>query len=65
LEAFLKSLPKFTLVIVSAKDEASKKLSKGAKKLFEGMGSKEVSKIGFRESWAFVGLKGARNMAVE
>lgn len=29
------------------------------------MGSVEISKLGFRESWAFIGLKGSKKYAVE
>jgi hypothetical protein len=42
----------------AVRDEASNKLSAKAKKFFEKMGSQQVDALGFRHSWAFIGVKG-------
>jgi len=48
LENDLSKLPNFTVIVVAVKDEASRKLSSTAKQFFEKMGSKEISRLGFR-----------------
>jgi len=45
----LKALPKFSLVCIAVKDEASRKLkSNKVIDILAGWGSKEVKKLGFR-----------------
>jgi len=56
----LKRLPKFTLVCLAVKDEASRKLRQnGVIDILAGYGSKEIKKLGFRQGWAFIGMKGS------
>lgn len=49
---------------MSCKDECSRKLSKRVKKMISYGGSKTINKLKYRESFAFVGVKGRRD-AVE
>lgn len=58
LEKDFARLPAGSIVAVACKDECSRKLSSGIKKIFTDMGSKEILKLGMREPWAFVGVKG-------
>jgi hypothetical protein len=44
--------------LAAVKDEASAKLSAHVKHFFAKMGSSNVEAFGFRESWAFIGVKG-------
>lgn len=57
----LKGLRRGSIVIASVKDEGSRKLSAEVKNIFTKWGSKEISKLGFREGFAFIGVKGQRN----
>jgi len=54
-----RELKRGSIVIVSVKDEGSKKFSDDAKALFTKIGSKDVSSLKFREGWAFIGIKGS------
>jgi hypothetical protein len=54
----VKALPEGAIILSAVKDEASKRLSAKAKKFFEKMGSQQVDALGFRHSWAFIGVKG-------
>jgi len=51
-------MPMGTVFLVAVRDEASRLLSKEVKDFFGAMGSVEVRKLGFREAWAFIGVKG-------
>lgn len=61
LVADLKGIRRGSIIIAAVKDEASKKLNDDVKALFNRMGSKEVNSLGFREGWAFIGVKGQKN----
>lgn len=53
-------LPLGAVIIVVVKDEASKRLTDAAKDVFTNMGAKEISQLGFREGWLFIGMKGSK-----
>jgi len=55
-----KNLPHASVILVGVKDEASKLLSNEVKEIFIKMGSKEINLLVTRESWAFIGVKGAK-----
>ena len=60
-DAFLKDVtatPEVTVLLVSVRDEGSKILNGKVKKFFSKMGSNDVNQLGFRHSWAFIGVKG-------
>ena len=63
LEKDFARVPAGSIIAVACKDECSKKLSAGMKKIFTDMGSKEVLKLSMREPWAFVGIKGKTTMS--
>lgn len=63
LEKDFSRLPAGAIIAVACKDECSRKLSSSMQKIFVDMGSKEVLKLGMREPWAFVGIKGKRAMS--
>jgi hypothetical protein len=48
-----------TIIVIAVRDDASEKLSVSAKEAIESLGSKEIRKLGYRDSWCFVGRKGA------
>jgi hypothetical protein len=48
---------------MACKDECSRKLTPAMKQVFSTMGSKEIWNLKFRESWAFVGIKGKKTMS--
>jgi hypothetical protein len=54
----ISEMPVGTVYLVAVRDEASNQLSLEAKEFFGKMGSSEVLKLGFRDSWAFIGVKG-------
>ena len=62
--AALAKLIKGSIVVVSVKDEASKNLSWEVKEFFEKMGSTEIRYLGWRESWAFIGVLGGNKRDV-
>lgn len=53
-----KRLPKGSVVIIAAKDESSKLLNGEAKAVVQSMGSTEIVNLGFRQGFAFIGVKG-------
>jgi hypothetical protein len=61
MAATLAAIPVGSVIIAAVKDEASKRLSQSAKDIFINMGSKEVSQLGFREGWFFIGIKGTKS----
>lgn len=50
-----------SIIIAAVRDEGSKKFTADARALFAKWGSAEVSKLGFREGWSFIGVKGQAN----
>lgn len=57
----LKGVRRGSVIIAAVKDEASKKLSSDVKELFMRWGSHEISALGYREAWGFIGVKGQAN----
>jgi len=55
-----KKLPTGAVVIIGVKDEASKKLSGDAKAVIAALGSSEIESLGFRQGFAFIGVKGQK-----
>lgn len=53
-----KKLPAGAVVVIGVRDEASKRLSGEAKDVIKAMGSKEIVNLGFRQGFAFIGVKG-------
>jgi len=60
LVADLKKVPKGSIVIAAVKDEASKRLKYGARRMFMKMGAKKIWKLGYKKGWAFIGIKGLK-----
>lgn len=60
---FKEKLPQFCIVVAAVKDEASNKLDKAVKGLFQELGSKQIKSLKFREGWSFVGVKGVKKSA--
>lgn len=56
----LASIPTGSVVIAAVKDDASNNLSNAARRVFVGMGSSAVKKLGFKKGWGFLGIKGMR-----
>ena len=54
--------PDNCIVIVAARDEASRRLSGQVKNLFRKMGSKQISGLRFREGWAFIADTGSNQV---
>lgn len=54
----VKAFPEGTIFMVGVRDEASTKMTEKVKKFFRKMGSSHVDQLGFRHSWAFIGVKG-------
>ena len=60
----LADLPKDMIVAVGVADDGSTNLDYKAKLILGTMGS-SVASLGFRESWAFIGVKGEASQVVE
>lgn len=61
----LGKLTKGAIIAVACKDECARYLDKNTKQTFAWHGSKYISVLKQRESFAFIGRKGFRNSAVE
>lgn len=60
-DALLKDLtatPEGTVLLVSVRDEASRRLNSNVKKFFSKMGSSAINTLAHRHSWAFIGVRG-------
>ncbi|CAN2387546.1 insulin secretion, partial [Pristimantis euphronides] len=55
---FINKIPSRSLILVASYDDAATKLSEDAKKVFEGLGSKEIRNLKFRSQWVFLSSKG-------
>jgi len=55
-----KKLPTGAIVVIGVKDDASKKLSGDAKAVIAALGSSEIENLGFRQGFAFIGVKGQK-----
>ncbi|TKS72915.1 Protein FAM3C [Collichthys lucidus] len=56
---FLKSIDKGSVVLIATYDEPASKLNDEARKLMAELGSTAVQSLRFRDSWVFVGGRGA------
>ncbi|XP_027131609.1 protein FAM3C [Larimichthys crocea] len=56
---FLKSIDKGSVVLIATYDEPASKLNDEARKLMAELGSTAIQSLRFRDSWVFVGGKGA------
>jgi phosphotransferase system HPr-like phosphotransfer protein len=53
-----KKLPKGAVIVIGVKDDASKRLSGEAKEVIKSLGSEEILNLGFKQGFAFIGVKG-------
>ncbi|XP_044157325.1 protein FAM3D [Bufo gargarizans] len=58
---FLEPVKEGTLIFIASFDDPGTKLNDKARDLFTSYGSSFAKKLGFRDSWTFVGGKGLRN----
>lgn len=56
---FLKSVESGAFVLIASFDEPGTKLNDEARKLITDLGSTYIRTVGFRDSWVFLGRKGA------
>ncbi|KAM4720855.1 protein FAM3D isoform 2-T2 [Rhinophrynus dorsalis] len=61
LTDFLKTMKDGTLVFIASYDDPATKLNDEARDLFTSYGSSFAKKLGFRDSWVFVGGRGLKN----
>ena len=54
----LENLPDGAVVAIGVADDASQNLRPYSIKLIKEMGSNLIGKLQYRESWAFIGIKG-------
>lgn len=51
-------IPDGSIIIASVRGQADAMFTPEARAVFTGLGSKEVLKLGAKEGWAFMGIKG-------
>lgn len=61
MAADLAAVPVGAVIVAAIKDEGSRKLTQAAKDAFINMGSKEISNLGYRDGWFFMGVKGTKS----
>uniref|UniRef100_H3CAH1 ILEI/PANDER domain-containing protein n=1 Tax=Tetraodon nigroviridis TaxID=99883 RepID=H3CAH1_TETNG len=59
LISFLNAIEAGSIVLIASFDEPATKLDNEAKRLITELGSSSIGSLGFRDSWLFVGAKGA------
>jgi len=59
MSEFIDELPDRTMVLAAISDEGSRNVSENALQALEKLGSRYCRQIGFRDSWAMIGTKGA------
>lgn len=59
MASFIQRLPFGRIVLVAIMDEGSQNLTPSAYLALESLGSQFIRKVGFRDSWALIGRKGA------
>ena len=57
-EFIFKGVPQGDIVVAACKDECTRAMSSTGKYWFSDMGSKEIWKLAYRHSWAFIGCMG-------
>ncbi|XP_006892342.1 PREDICTED: protein FAM3D [Elephantulus edwardii] len=58
---FLKEIPEGTLVLVASYDDPGTKMNDETRNLFSNLGSSYAAKLGFRDSWVFIGAKNLKS----
>ncbi|XP_005997358.1 protein FAM3A [Latimeria chalumnae] len=58
---FIRPVHEGTLIFVASYDDPSTKMNDEARSIFASFGSSAIEKLGFRDSWVFVGAKGVEN----
>jgi len=53
-----KALPEGSIILTAVRDEASRKMSGKVRAFFSKLGSQQVNALGYRQSWAFIGVMG-------
>lgn len=61
LVKFLKEIPEGTLVLVASYDDSGTKMNDETRKLLTNLGSSYAKKLGFRDSWVFLGARDLRD----
>lgn len=56
---YIAQLPAARIVLVAIMDEGSQNLTPAAYRALESLGSQHIRTVGFRDSWAMIGRKGA------
>lgn len=59
MAAFIRTLPEGRIVLVGIKDEGSRMMTEAAYRALESLGSQFAREVGYRDSWAMIGCKGA------
>ncbi|KFP80464.1 Protein FAM3D, partial [Acanthisitta chloris] len=61
LETFLQGIEHGTLVLIASYDDPATKMNDKVRAHFVSLGSSQVSSLGFRDNWVFLGAKGLKN----
>jgi len=59
----LESLPEGTIILIGISDEASRRLSNGAKAAIKKCGGQQIDSLGYRSAYALIGVKGGKALA--
>ncbi|KAK7487497.1 hypothetical protein BaRGS_00021199, partial [Batillaria attramentaria] len=60
---FLNMVSQGRIIVLTVKDEGSFQLKQGAREYLQRLGSEHISKLGWRDTWAFVTKKGGTKIA--
>lgn len=55
------NIPDGFIIIASCQDECTTAMSERVKQWFEHLGSKEIRNLKYRQSYAFIGIKGKQD----
>nr|DBA18638.1 TPA: hypothetical protein GDO54_016863 [Pyxicephalus adspersus] len=61
VKAFLEKMTDGTLMLLASYDDPATKMDNPTRDLFTSYGSSYAKKVGFRDSWTFVGGKGLKH----
>ncbi|MCP4704268.1 MAG: peptidoglycan DD-metalloendopeptidase family protein [candidate division Zixibacteria bacterium] len=64
MATFINGLPNGRIVLAAVKDDGSSNMTESAKLALESIGSAHCRDVGFRDSWAIIGVKGAAQGSV-
>ena len=64
MAAFIDSVSADKFILIAIKDEGSRVMTERAYRALESIGSKECRSVGYRDSWAIIGHKGAEQGSV-